>query len=48
LFFAGEATGDVLELGTVHGALASGERAAREMERRLAKWRPMRDGGMTR
>lgn len=48
LFFAGEATADVLELGTVHGALASGERAAREMERRLAKWRPMRDGGMTR
>lgn len=31
LFFAGEATADVLELGTVHGALASGERAAREI-----------------
>lgn len=33
LFFAGEATADRLELGTVHGALASGERAAREIER---------------
>jgi monoamine oxidase len=31
LFFAGEATADPLELGTVHGALASGERAAREI-----------------
>lgn len=33
LFFAGEATADPLELGTVHGALASGERAAREIMR---------------
>lgn len=31
LFFAGEATADPLELGTVHGALASGERAAAEI-----------------
>ncbi len=31
LFFAGEATADPLELGTVHGAIASGERAAREI-----------------
>lgn len=31
LFFAGEATADSLELGTVHGALASGERAAAEI-----------------
>jgi monoamine oxidase len=31
LFFAGEATADALELGTVPGALASGERAAREI-----------------
>lgn len=31
LFFAGEATADPLELGTVHGALASGERAAEEI-----------------
>jgi monoamine oxidase len=31
LFFAGEATADPLELGTVHGALASGQRAAREI-----------------
>jgi monoamine oxidase len=31
LFFAGEATADPLELGTVHGAVASGERAAREI-----------------
>jgi monoamine oxidase len=35
LFFAGEATADALELGTVHGALASGERAAEEI---LAGW----------
>jgi len=33
LFFAGEATADRLELGTVHGAIASGERAAKEMVR---------------
>ncbi len=31
LFFAGEATADPLELGTVHGALASGVRAAQEV-----------------
>ncbi|MEO6002018.1 MAG: NAD(P)/FAD-dependent oxidoreductase [Opitutus sp.] len=31
LFFAGEATADPLELGTVHGALASGARAAKEI-----------------
>ncbi|HWA86063.1 MAG TPA: NAD(P)/FAD-dependent oxidoreductase [Opitutus sp.] len=35
LFFAGEATGAPLELGTVHGALASGERAAEEAGRNL-------------
>jgi monoamine oxidase len=33
LFFAGEATADPLELGTVQGALASGERAAGELLR---------------
>lgn len=31
LFFAGEATADASDLGTVHGALASGQRAAREV-----------------
>lgn len=31
LFFAGEATADGAEVGTVHGALASGIRAAREL-----------------
>lgn len=31
LFFAGEATAGILELGTVHGAIASGERAAQEV-----------------
>jgi monoamine oxidase len=36
LFFAGEATADALELGTVHGALASGERVAREIVAVLA------------
>lgn len=35
LFFAGEATADKLELGTVHGALASGDRAAREIAKIL-------------
>jgi monoamine oxidase len=35
LFFAGEATADPLELGTVHGAIASGERAAKEVLRSL-------------
>lgn len=39
IFFAGEATADALELGTVHGALASGERAAEEVLRALrAAW----------
>jgi monoamine oxidase len=37
LFFAGEATADPLELGTVHGALASGERAAREIIARMRR-----------
>lgn len=31
IFFAGEATADPLDLGTVHGAVASGERVAREV-----------------
>jgi monoamine oxidase len=31
LFFAGEATADGEDIGTVHGALASGLRAAREI-----------------
>jgi monoamine oxidase len=35
LFFAGEATAEPLHLGTVHGALASGERAAEEAMRAL-------------
>lgn len=35
LFFAGEATADSGELGTVHGAFASGIRAAREAIERL-------------
>lgn len=35
LYFAGEATADPLELGTVHGALASGERAADEILRQV-------------
>lgn len=39
LFFAGEATADALELGTVHGALASGERAAREIVKALKRGR---------
>ena len=34
LFFAGEATADGEEIGTVHGALASGLRAAREVAAR--------------
>jgi len=36
IFFAGEATADPLELGTVHGALSSGQRAAKEMLNALA------------
>lgn len=39
LFFAGEATADVLELGTVHGALQSGLRAADEIEAALKRRR---------
>ncbi|ACB76745.1 flavin monoamine oxidase family protein [Opitutus terrae] len=35
VFFAGEATADPLELGTVHGALMSGERAAREVRKEI-------------
>jgi monoamine oxidase len=35
LFFAGEATADALELGTVHGAFASGDRAASEIAEAL-------------
>lgn len=35
LFFAGEATADGAEVGTVHGALASGLRAAREVNKVL-------------
>ena len=35
LFFAGEATADGAEIGTVHGALASGLRAAAEVRRVL-------------
>ncbi len=37
LFFAGEATADPFDLGTVHGAIASGERAAHEVQRALGK-----------
>jgi monoamine oxidase len=37
LFFAGEATADGESVGTVHGALASGERAAREVAAALGK-----------
>jgi monoamine oxidase len=36
LFFAGEATAEGAEVGTVHGALSSGLRAAREARRALA------------
>ncbi len=39
LFFAGEATADALDLGTVHGALASGERAAAEILARVKRGR---------
>jgi monoamine oxidase len=35
IFFAGEATADGEEVGTVHGAIASGERAANEVSRVL-------------
>ena len=37
VFFAGEATADPLELGTVHGALASGVRAAQEIVAALGR-----------
>jgi monoamine oxidase len=39
LYFAGEATADGSEVGTVHGALSSGLRAAREVERVLGRRR---------
>ena len=39
LFFAGEATAEPLELGTVHGALASGHRVASEVRQALRKKR---------
>jgi monoamine oxidase len=35
LFFAGEATADGAEVGTVHGALASGLRVAKEVRAQL-------------
>jgi monoamine oxidase len=37
LFFCGEATAEGAEVGTVHGALRSGLRAAREVSRRPGK-----------
>jgi monoamine oxidase len=37
LFFAGEAVAEALDLGTVHGTLTSGERAAREILKVLRK-----------
>lgn len=37
IFFAGEATAQGAEVGTVHGALSSGIRAAREVRRALRK-----------
>ncbi|MEO6569096.1 MAG: FAD-dependent oxidoreductase, partial [Opitutaceae bacterium] len=39
LFFAGEATADGEEAGTVHGALASGVRAAQEITATLQRTR---------
>jgi monoamine oxidase len=42
LFFAGEATAEGAEVGTVHGALSSGLRAAREAQRALAGQRRRR------
>jgi monoamine oxidase len=42
LFFAGEATADGSEVGTVHGALSSGLRAAREAARVLGRTRRRR------
>ncbi|NMO14983.1 FAD-dependent oxidoreductase [Pyxidicoccus fallax] len=45
LFFAGEATNTEGEEGTVHGAIATGERAAREV---LANGRSIPDGGSSR
>ena len=42
LFFAGEATAQGDEVGTTHGALASGRRAAREVVREIG--RPRRGG----
>lgn len=40
LFFAGEATADGEEVGTVHGAFSSGLRAAREIAEKLGRRRP--------
>ncbi len=40
LFFAGEATHSGGHMGTVHGAIATGERAARQV---LEKWKPDHD-----
>ena len=37
LFFAGEATAEGAEVGTVHGALSSGLRAAAEVRRALGR-----------
>jgi monoamine oxidase len=40
LYFAGEATAEGAEVGTVHGAMSSGLRAAREAVRRMKGRRP--------
>jgi monoamine oxidase len=42
LFFAGEATDSAGQTGTVHGAIATGQRAAKEIEASLRKIRPLR------
>jgi monoamine oxidase len=39
LFFAGEATDEEGRTGTVHGAIATGERAARQVVRALERAR---------
>ncbi len=44
LFFTGEATADGEEIGTVHGALASGIRAAREATAALGRKKGRRSG----
>jgi len=46
LFFAGEATDDSGHHGTVHGAIASGQRAAEEIKN--AKVRPTGENGILR